>query len=106
HDSAADVTVALAKLSGEAGRPGRGGYALRDTLRWPAADYKKLQNRINVLAEQHLDLTTSFTKQSANRVKTVYKHATREFPDLGKYKDCWPVKDYLIQHLQYTSRKS
>ncbi|TFK46528.1 hypothetical protein OE88DRAFT_1648532 [Heliocybe sulcata] len=63
-------------------------------------------NRINVLAEQHLDLTTSFAKQSANRVKTVYKHATREFPDLGKYKDCWPIKDYLIQHLQYTSRKS
>ena len=31
------------KPVGEAGRPGRGGYSLKETLAWPLEDYRKLQ---------------------------------------------------------------
>jgi hypothetical protein len=33
----------IPKLSGEAGRPKRGGYTLKDTLNWKQRDYKTLK---------------------------------------------------------------
>jgi len=33
----------IPKLTGEAGRPKRGGYILKDTLNWPAKDYMALK---------------------------------------------------------------
>ena len=42
-DSESDNDLLIPKPKGEAGRPGRGGYNLENTLVWEGKDYQKMK---------------------------------------------------------------
>ncbi|KAI6111142.1 hypothetical protein F5141DRAFT_1214658 [Pisolithus sp. B1] len=68
----------ISKPSGEAGRPGRGGYNLEEQLGWGDDGFKSLKNA----------------------------QAVAEFPDLSTFENCWPVLDLIQMCLKYLSSRA
>ncbi|KAI0763730.1 hypothetical protein BC629DRAFT_1651846 [Irpex lacteus] len=101
-----DDTISLIpKPSGEAGRPGRGGYNLKDTLGWAANDYEDFKKKVDRLIHKHLDENKSFVKQRQIDIATVIEKAVESTPILMKYADHWPLTDLLKLRLKYMSSK-
>ncbi|KZT04240.1 uncharacterized protein LAESUDRAFT_658145 [Laetiporus sulphureus 93-53] len=93
----------IPKPNGEVTRIGRGGYNLRDALRWKEALYTQVQNTVHRLADAHLQIHTSFSKQSSQDLQTVYTLAANDYPFLTKYENNWVVADFLRVYLKNKS---
>ncbi|KAI5988138.1 hypothetical protein EDC04DRAFT_2912605 [Pisolithus marmoratus] len=90
-------TKKIPKPNGEVGRPGRGGYNLKDQLGWGEDGFKKLK------VKKHLDPTRCRSLQDRKALETVSKMAIAEFPDLDDFDECWPVQDLVQLQLKYLS---
>ncbi|KAG1761267.1 hypothetical protein EDD22DRAFT_847892 [Suillus occidentalis] len=96
----------IPKPAGEPGRPGRGGYMLREALDWSPKAYTKFKNSMHHLIEEHLDTTKCASSQSPILLKTVRDKAVDAFPDLENYTEFWPVNDIVMMRLKYTSGRA
>ncbi|KAG1901303.1 uncharacterized protein F5891DRAFT_1187578 [Suillus fuscotomentosus] len=96
----------IPKPAGEPGRPGRGGYTLREALDWSPKAYTKFKNSMHHLIEEHLDTTKCASSQSPILLKTVRDKAVDAFPDLENYSEFWPVNDMIMMRLKYTSGRA
>ncbi|KAI0925155.1 hypothetical protein AcW2_005836 [Taiwanofungus camphoratus] len=96
-----DVAVTLAmtglvpKPSGEVTRLLWDGYNLQDMLQWDEKRYTDVQNTIHESAAKHLVLGDSLTKQDNDKLKLVYREVEEAFPQLKRYSNHWPIKDFL-----------
>ncbi|KIJ29386.1 hypothetical protein M422DRAFT_71204 [Sphaerobolus stellatus SS14] len=95
----------IRKPPGEAGRPGRGGYNLQETLDWDAKNFKILKTFIHKLVERHLDTSRSYAAQSDKLIHIVRDSATEKFPKLNEYEGAWPAIDIIKMRLKYTSTR-
>ncbi|KAG2746667.1 hypothetical protein P692DRAFT_201867553 [Suillus brevipes Sb2] len=114
-DSLSDSDLSTASLSedskipkpaGEPGRPGRGGYMLREALDWSPKAYTKFKNSMHRLIEEHLDTMRCASSQNPILLKTVRDKAVDAFPDLENYIEFWPVNDIVMMRLKYTSGRA
>ncbi|KAG2102306.1 hypothetical protein BD769DRAFT_1390137 [Suillus cothurnatus] len=113
----------IPKPAGEPGRPGRGGYTLREALDWNPKTYTKFKKYMQKLIENHLDTTKCASAQSAALLKVVCNKVTAaislgfandlivyqaldEFPDLENYSNSWPASDMIMTRLKYTSGRA
>ncbi|KAG1887549.1 uncharacterized protein F5891DRAFT_1199594 [Suillus fuscotomentosus] len=96
----------IPKPAGEPGRPGRGGYTLREALDWNPKAYAKFKKYMHRLIEDHLDTTKCASAQSAALLKVVCGKALHEFPDLEDYSNSWPANDMIMTRLKYTSGRA
>ncbi|TRM59696.1 hypothetical protein BD626DRAFT_539160 [Schizophyllum amplum] len=91
----------IEKPPGECGRPGSGGYNLRDKLGWPQKRYKEVQKVMNSLIDKYLQCDIPMSKQSQARCDVYESEAVEHFPELNDYADFWPVRDFAISRLHY-----
>ncbi|KZT12282.1 uncharacterized protein LAESUDRAFT_641139, partial [Laetiporus sulphureus 93-53] len=98
-----DSCKTIPKLNGEVTRIGCGGYNLRDALHWKEALYTQVQNTVHHLADAHLQIHTSFSKQPFQDLQTVYTLAANDHPFLMKYENNWAVADFLHVYLKNKS---
>ncbi|KAF8194926.1 hypothetical protein BJ912DRAFT_923826 [Pholiota molesta] len=104
----------------------RGGYNLEFVLGWDRKHYHRIrvfflhvfvyaaithhehyqQAHVKNLADEHLDCSQSFTYQALKSVQRVKNLAVERFPELQRYKDCWPVGDMLRMLLKYRSSRA
>ncbi|KAI6010007.1 hypothetical protein EDC04DRAFT_2610412 [Pisolithus marmoratus] len=96
-------TKKIPKPNGEVGRPGRGGYNLKDQLGWGEDGFKKLKRFVKKAVKKHLDPTRCRSLQDRKALETVSKMAIAEFPDLDDFDECWPVQDLVQLQLKYLS---
>ncbi|KAF8882343.1 hypothetical protein CPB84DRAFT_1770996 [Gymnopilus junonius] len=92
----------IPKPEGEAGRPGRGGYNLEQTLGWPKKEYEHIKKFMKKLVEEHLEPSKNFSSQSLSSLANVRALASDRFPALRNYADHWPVMDFIRLELKYT----
>ncbi|KAJ3751643.1 hypothetical protein EV360DRAFT_89526 [Lentinula raphanica] len=100
-DSDDDDDDKIPKPLGEAGRPGRGGYNLRDALNWPEERYGKVKRYINGIVQDKLECTLPYTEQPLLALKQVRDLATAKYPFLTQYRDNWPIDDFIRSQLKY-----
>ncbi|OBZ65917.1 hypothetical protein A0H81_14171 [Grifola frondosa] len=62
----------IQKPSGEVTRLSQEGYNLRNVLGWECDLYDEVQSTLHRLAAEHLNLDSTFTKQNAKNVETVF----------------------------------
>ncbi|KAG1743614.1 uncharacterized protein EDB91DRAFT_1247115 [Suillus paluster] len=96
----------IPKPAGEPGRPGRGGYTLREALDWNPKAYAKFKRSMHSLIEDHLDTTKCASAQSPVLLDVVHGKALDNFPDLDNYNNLWPVNDLIMTCLKYTSGRA
>ncbi|KAG1726549.1 uncharacterized protein EDB91DRAFT_1086768, partial [Suillus paluster] len=102
----------IPKPASEPGRPGRGGYTLREALDWNPKAYDKIQVlQINSRIPRGLCIvssTTTLTRQNAllPKVLRYWKSQLDNFPDLDNYNNLWPVNDLIMTRLKYTSGRA
>ncbi|KAG1871688.1 hypothetical protein F4604DRAFT_1926080 [Suillus subluteus] len=96
----------IPKPASEPGRPGRGGYTLREALDWNPKAYMKFKKFMHKLIEDHLDTTKCASAQSAALLKIVCSKALDEFQDLEAYSNSWPANDMIMTRLKYTSGRA
>ncbi|KAI5999631.1 hypothetical protein EDD15DRAFT_2193672 [Pisolithus albus] len=96
----------IPKPSGEAGRPGRGGYNLEDQLGWGEDGFKSLKRFVNKAIKKHLDTTKCRSQQDRQALDTVCDLVTAEFPDMDSFENCWPVLDLIQMRLKYLSSRA
>ncbi|KIM63405.1 hypothetical protein SCLCIDRAFT_24297 [Scleroderma citrinum Foug A] len=99
-------TIKIPKPEGEAGRPGRGGYNLKAQLAWNPATFSKLKKFVHRSVKNHLDATQCKSHQRESAIFLVIQEASKVFPDLDDYHDCWPVHDLMQMCLKYTSGRA
>ncbi|KAI6109220.1 hypothetical protein EV401DRAFT_1891501 [Pisolithus croceorrhizus] len=85
----------ISKPSGEAGRPGHGGYNLEEQLGWGDDWLQKSK-----------DVTKCRSQQHRRALDTVCDLAVAEFPDLSTFENCWPVLDLIQMRLKYLSSRA
>ncbi|KAG1840234.1 hypothetical protein F4604DRAFT_1940198 [Suillus subluteus] len=93
----------IPKPAGEPGRPGHGGYTLREALDWNPKAYAKFKKSMHSLIEDHLDMTKCASAQSPMLLEVVHGKALDNFPDLDNYNNLWPVNDTIMTCLKYMS---
>ncbi|KAL1749689.1 hypothetical protein FB107DRAFT_280425 [Schizophyllum commune] len=92
----------IPKPPGECGKPGKGGYSLKDTLGWPLDKYNKVRKAMNAVVDKHLDPKKSLTRQRPARMSNFEKEALSLFPEMDtEYEDCWPVRAFASNRLHY-----
>ncbi|KAJ3816611.1 hypothetical protein F5880DRAFT_1512507 [Lentinula raphanica] len=91
----------IPKPDGEAGRPGRGGYSLQVTLKWPVKKWKTVQGFIRARVLETLDCSLPFSDQSLLRLQAIRDQATTKFPFLNDYENLWVVDDMIRSRLKY-----
>ncbi|KAG1744729.1 hypothetical protein EDB19DRAFT_1906442 [Suillus lakei] len=96
----------IPKPPGEPGRPGCGGYTLYETLNWSLKTYAKFKKYMHKLIDDHLEMVKSSSAQSPALLKIVRIRAAKEFPELEKYINLWPVNDMIMSCLKYTSGRA
>ncbi|KAG2125767.1 hypothetical protein DEU56DRAFT_916383 [Suillus clintonianus] len=96
----------IPKPAGEPGRPGRGGYTLREALDWNPKAYAKFKRSMHSLIDNHLDTTKCASGQSPALLEVVRGKALDNFPDLDNYNNLWPVNDLIMTRLKYTSGRA
>ncbi|KAI5991395.1 hypothetical protein EDD15DRAFT_2368757 [Pisolithus albus] len=96
----------ISKPSGEAGRPGRGGYNLEEQLGWGDSGFKSLKRFVNKAIKKHLDVTKCRSQQDRKALDTVCDLAIAEFPDLSTFENCWPILDLIQMRLKYLSSRA
>ncbi|KAJ3740308.1 hypothetical protein EV360DRAFT_90432 [Lentinula raphanica] len=94
----------IPKPTGEAGRPGRGGYSLRAALKWSDEKHGKVKRYINRIVQDKLDCTIPYTEQPLLALKQVRDLAAAKYPVLNQYRDNWATDDFIRAQLKY--RKS
>ncbi|KAE9395939.1 hypothetical protein BT96DRAFT_1042639 [Gymnopus androsaceus JB14] len=102
------VAPKIAKPCGEAGRPGRGGYNLKDILErmhnWSYKDYCAVQAFIKKLVLERLDCRLPWTthiQHSPVEVDSIRIEATAKFEFLNAYDNNWVVDDFIRSLLKY-----
>ncbi|KIM57177.1 hypothetical protein SCLCIDRAFT_29021 [Scleroderma citrinum Foug A] len=95
----------IPKPSGEAGRPGRGGYNLQDQLGWSNEEFKTMKRFVHKEIKKRLDLTKCRSLQERKAMEVIRDLAITKFPDLNDFEDCWPVLDLIQLRLKYTLSK-
>ncbi|KAF8881509.1 hypothetical protein CPB84DRAFT_1687214 [Gymnopilus junonius] len=104
-DTEADDERFIPKPAGEAGRPGHGGYNLKETRAWHPKEYKMIKVIPHSLSvKEHLDISKSFNKHSVTTICYICNVTTEKFSILESYANCWPVIDFVRLELKYTSR--
>ncbi|KAI6039484.1 hypothetical protein EDC04DRAFT_2603147 [Pisolithus marmoratus] len=96
----------IPKLSGEVGRPGRGGYNLEEQLGWGEDGFKCLKKSVNKAIKNHLDTTKCRSQQNRKALITVCDLATAKFPDLDGFANRWPIFDLIQMRLKYLSSRA
>ncbi|KAI6013657.1 hypothetical protein PISMIDRAFT_19400 [Pisolithus microcarpus 441] len=96
----------IPKPSGEAGRPGRGGYNLEDQLGWGEDGFKSLKRFVNKAIKKQLDTTKCRSQQDRQALDTVCNLVTAEFPDMDSFENCWPVLNLIQMRLKYLSSRA
>ncbi|KAJ3504451.1 hypothetical protein NLJ89_g7926 [Agrocybe chaxingu] len=96
----------IPKPSGEAGRPGRGGYALKEVLGWDERQYQAFVKFVTKLVNEHLDKSKCYSSQSLQELTLARKLAIDRFPVLQNYAEAWPIIDALRLKLKYMSSRS
>ncbi|KAG2053386.1 hypothetical protein BDR06DRAFT_1008779 [Suillus hirtellus] len=96
----------IPKPAGEPGRPGHGGYTLREALDWNPKSYAKFKRSMHSLINNHLDTTKCASAQSPMLLEVMCGKALDNFPDLDNYTNLWPVNDLIMTHLKYTSGRA
>ncbi|THU96431.1 hypothetical protein K435DRAFT_797322 [Dendrothele bispora CBS 962.96] len=93
----------IPKPDGENGRPGRGGYALKDVLGWDQTDYKKAQDFVKELVATILggDTHIPFQSQPPQKLEVVRDKMLKQFPQLADYEDNWATDDFIRAALKY-----
>ncbi|KAI6163466.1 hypothetical protein EDD17DRAFT_1756048 [Pisolithus thermaeus] len=96
----------IPKPSGEAGRPGRGGYNLEDQLGWGEDSFKNLKQFVNKAIKKHLDTTKCRSQQDRQALDTMCNLVTAKFPDMDSFENCWPILDLIQMCLKYLSSRA
>ncbi|KAJ3759298.1 hypothetical protein EV360DRAFT_69609 [Lentinula raphanica] len=91
----------IPKPDGEAGRPGRGGYSLQATLKWPVKRWRAVQGFIRARVLETLDCSLPFSDQSLLRLQAIRDQAITKFPFLNDYENLWAVDDMIRSRLKY-----
>ncbi|KAJ3794266.1 hypothetical protein GGU11DRAFT_845698 [Lentinula aff. detonsa] len=99
HPHSEGQSGGIPKPDGEAGRPGRGGYNLQATLKWPVKKWRSGFIRTSVL--ETLDCSLSLSDQPLLCVQAVRDQATTKFPFLNDYENVWVVDDMIHSRLKY-----
>ncbi|KAE9395938.1 hypothetical protein BT96DRAFT_922495 [Gymnopus androsaceus JB14] len=100
----------IPKPPGEAGRPSRGGYSLKNILtvkhKWSCKDHDNVSKFIKKLVLEHLDYRLPLTGQSPVKIGIVRDEAVAKFRFLDRYEDNWAVYDFIRSHLKYWKTKN
>ncbi|KDR78696.1 hypothetical protein GALMADRAFT_137714 [Galerina marginata CBS 339.88] len=96
----------IPKPDGEAGRPGRGGYNLEETLGWEKKDFQRVKKYVTELIDKDLNTSKSLASQSMASVVAVRNQVTERFPVLRNYAQSWPATDLIRLRLKYTSGRA
>ncbi|KAJ8074409.1 hypothetical protein PM082_015309 [Marasmius tenuissimus] len=91
----------IPKPKGEAGRPGSGGYTLEAALGWPDQKYAAVKDHVKEQVLDTLDLNVCMTKQPKKSIGNIKETSLAKFPFLSKYKNLWPVTDFIPSNLKY-----
>ncbi|THU83950.1 hypothetical protein K435DRAFT_598785, partial [Dendrothele bispora CBS 962.96] len=94
----------IPKPDGEVGRPGRGGYNLKDALGLGDKQYRAVYKYITQLCQENLDLNVAYTLQDIDDLDLVRYEAQLEYPFLSNYSEEWATNDFIRRILKY--RKS
>ncbi|KAJ3507462.1 hypothetical protein NLJ89_g6293 [Agrocybe chaxingu] len=106
EDDGTEDSDLIPKPPGEAGRPGRGGYALKEVLGWDERQYQAFAKYMTRLVNEHLDSSKCYSSQSLQTLTLVRQLAVDRYPALQNYVEAWPVTDALRLKLKYTSSRS
>ncbi|THV01482.1 hypothetical protein K435DRAFT_617871, partial [Dendrothele bispora CBS 962.96] len=94
------------KPHGENGRPGRGGYALKDVLGWDKDEYKKVQVRFYTQGCAYWNSErTNFRISSKILLKRNLSLETK-FPKLRNYQDNWATDEFIKSALKYRQTRT
>ncbi|THU96429.1 hypothetical protein K435DRAFT_797320 [Dendrothele bispora CBS 962.96] len=96
-------TGPIPRPAGENGRPGRGGYALKDILAWNHQEYKDTQKLARKLVETTLAGETHlpFTSQPSAKIDIIRNEMLKQFPNLTNYEENWVTDDFIRVALKY-----
>ncbi|KAI5988238.1 hypothetical protein F5J12DRAFT_786929 [Pisolithus orientalis] len=89
------------KPPSEVGCPGRGGYNLKEHLRWSDDEMCK----IKVSVKKYLDMMKSRSYQDFEAVQKVTGIARQQFLWLKDYEHCWPILNMIHLCLKYLSSR-
>ncbi|KAJ3840928.1 hypothetical protein F5878DRAFT_611702 [Lentinula raphanica] len=90
----------IQKPPGEVGRPGRGGYNLRNVLGWSKREYDDVKDFIRGLV-LCLDCNIPFTKQPLQDINFIRTQAVMQYGFLARYQHHWVVDDFVRCRLKY-----
>ncbi|KAJ3525028.1 hypothetical protein NMY22_g10747 [Coprinellus aureogranulatus] len=94
----------IPRPKGEAGRPGRGGFALKATLEWPSQRYSNVQRVARDLVRRRLDVTKPFTEQNEETLEEVRDEIALSFPEINRYDKKWPASEFIKAVLKNAPR--
>ncbi|KAK0505545.1 hypothetical protein EDD18DRAFT_1098889 [Armillaria luteobubalina] len=83
------------KPTGEPGQPSNGGFSLEKKLLeqcgWSKEQYKRVRGDVRTWASAKLNFSLCYKSQKTDNVDKVIQKATKKYPWLESYDDCWPV---------------
>ncbi|EGO21928.1 hypothetical protein SERLADRAFT_441144 [Serpula lacrymans var. lacrymans S7.9] len=88
---------------GPLSKPGSGGYALFDELKWDRSTYTNIQTSLHELCQEHFQITLPYHEQEADARLVFLATARRRFPMLEAYVNTWPARDFATMYLKNTS---
>ncbi|KAF6741022.1 hypothetical protein DFP72DRAFT_863328 [Ephemerocybe angulata] len=81
----------------------RGGYSLKDTLKWDPASYIIVQRELRAIATRSFVLKKKFEEQVKITKDSYVQEARDRFPFLNEYRSAWPAEDFAHMYLKNTS---
>ncbi|KAJ3770423.1 hypothetical protein FB446DRAFT_705447 [Lentinula raphanica] len=100
-ESSEEDSVGIPKPEGEVGRPGRGGYNLRATVKWPYKRWRLVHGFIRNRVLATMDCSLPFSDQPLLKLQAIRDEALTKFPFLSCYERLWVVDDLLRCRLKY-----
>ncbi|KAL0574080.1 hypothetical protein V5O48_007865 [Marasmius crinis-equi] len=111
----------IPKPRGDAGRPGSGGYSLKETLNWSSLRYDQVwvgfpfllfvfvfvakteiaQSFVKEQVLRELDWTLPFTEQPEEKIRLIRRACLDQFSFLADYRKLWVVDDMIRSHIRY-----
>jgi len=70
---------------------------------WRTKAVMDLKALIKTLVAKHLNESETISHQNSQLVQAVRVAALREYPELHRFEDLWPLTDLIKQRLAYTS---
>ncbi|KAJ3718804.1 hypothetical protein C8R42DRAFT_643866 [Lentinula raphanica] len=106
YEFSEEDSAKIPKPEGEVGRPGRGGYNLRATLKWPYKRWKLVHGFIRTRVLATMDCSLPFSDQPLLKLQTMRDESLTKFPFLSNYEKLWVVDDLVRCRLKYEKTAS